>query len=100
MPSRYEGQGITLIEAQACALPSVAFNFVYGASDIIENGKNGFLIKQGDTVALTAAINRMMDNEQLRRSFGESAAYMAKRFYKENIFIKWTNLIYSFNSGK
>ena len=100
MPSRYEGQGITLIEAQACALPSVAFNFVYGASDIIENGKNGFLVKQGDTVALTAAINRMMDNEQLRRSFGESAAYMAKRFYKENIFIKWTNLISSFNSGK
>ncbi len=100
MPSRYEGQPITLIEAQACALPSVAFNFVYGASDIIENDKNGILIKQGDSAALTSAINKMMDNEQLRRSFGENAASMAKRFYKENIFIKWTTLISSLKNEK
>ncbi len=95
MPSRYEGQPITLIEAQSCALPSVAFDFCYGASDIIENGRNGILVTQGDTQALTAAITEMMDSEYLRRSAGEQAAAMATHFYKEHIFEKWIDLIHS-----
>ena len=95
MPSRYEGQPITLIEAQACALPSVAFNFIHGAADIIENGKNGVLVEQGDNAALTEAILNMMDSEQNRSSFGKAAEQKASRFFKENIFDCWIRLINS-----
>ena len=93
MPSRYEGQGIALIEAQACGLPSVATDFIYGATDIITNGSNGIVVEQGNTKALTDAISRMMASEELRRKYGAAAKATAQKYFKENVFGMWTELI-------
>lgn len=48
MPSRYEGLPMALMEAQSCGLPSVVFDFKYGAHDIVTNGYNGMIARQGD----------------------------------------------------
>ena len=93
MPSRYEGQGIALIEAQACGLPSVATDFQYGASDIIANGRNGIIVPQGNKKALAEAVCHMMSSEELRREYGTAARTTAQRFFKENVFGMWTELI-------
>lgn len=93
MPSRYEGQGIALIEAQACGLPSVATDFIYGATDIITNGCNGIVVEQGNAKALTDAVCRMMSSEERRREYGMAAKDDAKAYFKENVFGMWTELI-------
>lgn len=93
MPSRYEGQGIALIEAQACGLPSVATDFIYGATDIITNGSNGIVVEQGNAKALTDAISRMMASEELRREYGAAAKAAAQKYFKENVFGMWAELI-------
>lgn len=93
MSSHYEGQGIVLIEAQACGLPSVTFDFQYGASDIIRNEENGIIVKQDDTKAFTKAICKMMDSEQLRYDYGQKAQVMATQYSKTNIFNKWVSLL-------
>ena len=93
MPSRYEGQGIALIEAQACGLPSVVTDFEYGASDIVKNGINGIIVSQGDNAALIGAIDKMMASEELRMEYGRNATEVAKRYYKDNIIGKWIDLI-------
>lgn len=93
MTSRYEGLPMTLIEAQAYGLPSVVFNFQYGASDIITNRINGIIVNQGDTEAFIKATHEMIDNEALRRQMGDQAKENAKRFYQENIMPKWLRLI-------
>jgi glycosyltransferase involved in cell wall biosynthesis len=46
-PSKTETFGLTIIEALACSLPVAAYN-VQGPSDIITNGKDGYL---GDNLA-------------------------------------------------
>lgn len=93
MPSRYEGQPMTLIEAQACGLPSVVTNFKYGAADVIRDGFNGFIVDQGDSSQFTAAVSRMMDDPALRRRLGEHAIETSATYYKENIIGKWIELI-------
>ena len=95
MSSRYEGQPMTLIEAQSCGLPSVVTDFKYGASDIVKNNFNGLIVKQNDHKALADAINTMMSSEALRRQYGTNALSVGKQYYKENVFNKWLSLISS-----
>lgn len=93
MTSRYEGLPMTLIEAQACGLPSVVFNFQYGASDIVTDGHNGLIVEQGNTELFTEAVIKMLSSEALRKEYGTHALAVGKRYSKENIFKKWIKLI-------
>lgn len=93
MTSRYEGQPMTLIEAQACGLPSVVTDFNYGAKDIINDGYNGLIVPQGDTAAYARALSRMMADEALRASCGANARLTAKRFAPAEIMEKWQQLV-------
>lgn len=93
MSSHYEGQPIVLIEAQACGLPSVTFDFQYGASDIICNGVNGIIVKQDDTKAFAEAISKMMDSKQLRHDYGQKAQDIGILYSKTNIFNKWISFL-------
>lgn len=93
MTSRYEGQGIVLIEAQAAGLPSVVFDYEYGASDIVTDGLNGRLVPQGDMQAFTERLAEMMDKEDLRAQFGARAKKKVKAYFTENIMWRWQELI-------
>ena len=100
MTSRYEGLPMTLIEAQACGLPSVVFDFQYGASDIVTNNHNGLIIEQGNTRLFTEAVIRMMSSESLRKAYGKNAIETGRRYYKENIFNKWLHIINEYDNKK
>ena len=93
MTSRYEGLPMTLIEAQACGLPSVVFDYQYGAKDIVSNGYNGLLIEQGNRKLFIEAAMKMMSSEELRKEYGNNAIETGKRYSKENIFRKWIQII-------
>lgn len=93
MPSRYEGQPMTLIEAQACGLPSVVFNFKFGAADIVQNGVNGIIVEQDDCKAFSEALCKMMSSEDMRKKYGENALEVGRQYFKDNVFGKWVELI-------
>lgn len=93
MSSHYEGQGIAMVEAQACGLPSVSFNFKYGAKDIIKNQYNGILVEQDDEKAFIQAIEFLITHQNLRKEYGEKAISESKRYAKEAIFCQWKSLL-------
>lgn len=62
MPSLFEGLPLVLVEALVCERVAVGAR-TSGISDVIEDGKNGLLVKVGDVKELAAAIARVFRGE-------------------------------------
>lgn len=69
-PSYGEGLPTCVLEAGAMGLPVIATD-VGGTSEIIDNGKNGFLVKPGDIKALRKSIFQL-NKASLREKFGKN----------------------------
>ncbi len=95
MSSRFEGFGMVLIEAMACGVPCVSFDCPHGPADIITNGKDGFLVPNGNTDALAERLNLLIEHLYLRIEMGEHAKENVKRFLPENVMPQWDALFKS-----
>jgi glycosyltransferase involved in cell wall biosynthesis len=73
LPSSGDPRGTVTNEAMACGLPVVISNMVgiYGEGDIVRDGENGFVYRVGDNDALAALLDRLVEDEPLRRRMGE-----------------------------
>lgn len=95
LSSRFEGFGLVLVEAMACGLPGVSFACHCGPRDIISEGKDGFLVPDGDTEALAERINYLIEHEELRQKMGKAARLKAAEFQLDRIGAQWINLFES-----
>ena len=98
MSSRYEGLPLVLIEAMSCGLPCVSFRCKYGPEDIIEDGKTGLLVKDGDIKDLAQKILWMCQHEEQRIAMSISARKSAEKYKKEHIMPIWIKLFNDFDS--
>ncbi|TRO52808.1 glycosyltransferase family 1 protein, partial [Candidatus Bathyarchaeota archaeon] len=78
-PSIQEGQGITLLEAQATAKPVVAFN-LSAITEVVKNKETGLLVNP-NSYELANAISELLSNKELRDKMGKSARdFVIKNF--------------------
>jgi len=73
-----ETQGLVTIEAMAAGLPVVAVDGS-GTRDIVDHGKQGFLV-ENDVDALAKGINKLLADPQRMKRFSNSALKKAKTF--------------------
>ena len=85
IPSRSEGFPNALCEAMAAGVPCISFDFIAGPRDIIKNGEDGFIVEDGDLVALGDKILFLINNPETRNEIGTSATQNMKRFGAEKI---------------
>jgi glycosyltransferase involved in cell wall biosynthesis len=73
LPSRREGYGLVVVEAAACGTPTIVVRDPdSAATELIEEGQNGFVAESADAEALTAAILRVREEGfDLRRRTAE-----------------------------
>lgn len=92
MTSHYEGLPMVLLEAQAAGLPIVSFECKCGPKDVIEDGVDGFLVKEGDIDAMAEKLLLLMDDEMLRKKMGAVAFTRSERYAEDCIMQQWTDL--------
>ena len=95
MTSRYEGLPMILLEAQAYGIPIVSFKCQCGPADIITDGKDGFLVPEGNIPMMAEKLSMLMADYQLRAKMGKAAVLSSKRFDEERVMNQWENLFRS-----
>ena len=93
MPSYREGFSLTLLEAKINHLPCVSFNCASGPSDILSDGKDGFLIPCYDISEMSNKIQLLIDNPSLREKFSKNSHINLEKFDERVIMNKWKRLI-------
>lgn len=83
LSSLHEGLSIALIEALATGLPVVATR-VGGIPEVIADGRDGLLVPPASPDALHEAIERIVNDPDLRRRLGDRATARAAEFGIKN----------------
>jgi len=78
-PSSKEGWGVSVIEANACGTPTIAFD-VPGLRDSVADGYSGLLVKKQNKEALAEAILKVLKDEGLRLKLSKNSLKWARRF--------------------
>ncbi len=89
LPSKWEGNPLSVMEAMAAGLPVVA-TAVGGVPELVEDGVSGLLTPNEDLDALVAALQRLVDSVELRRRMSNAALQRAR----EKFDIRHTVLAY------
>lgn len=87
MFSKGEGYPNALMEALAVGVPSISSDCPAGGPrDMIVNGKNGFLVKPGDVIALVDRMGELLSNPLLRDQFSNNAISIRETNKNEKIY--------------
>ena len=79
MPSRFEGWGITGVEANAAGKPVLGTR-IKGLSEAVIDGKTALLIESENTQQLTQAMDHLIDNNGTRAELGREGRIRAKQY--------------------
>ena len=93
MTSPAEGWGLTITESLQRGVVPVIMNSSPVFSEIIEDNVSGILVEDNNLKEFCKAIERLMDDDNLRISIAANGLERAELFSKENTSLKWEKLI-------
>lgn len=91
-PSSFEGFGLSLAESFAMGLPAVGCKDCSAVNTLIRDGVNGYLVEPTPQ-AFASALEKLMSDGDLRRSFGGVGRKDMNNYSEERIWGIWEKLL-------
>lgn len=98
--SRYEGQGLVLLEAQACGLPIVSFDCDFGPREIISDGQDGVLCEPANPGALAQGLLKLLNDPALCTAMRHNARAAGARYMLPQVMQQWNALFEKLSASK
>jgi glycosyltransferase involved in cell wall biosynthesis len=93
LSSRFEGFGMTLVEAMACGVASISYDCDCGPRDIIQHGHNGLLVSPvGDVGKLAQSLHTLMTDDALRARLAANAPGVKQMFSTQKVLAMWRDV--------
>ena len=93
LSSDYEGNPLSVMEAMAAGLPIVS-TAAGGVPDLIESGKEGYLVQPADFQGLSDSMAALSRNREARHSLGLAAARRARKNYDVSMMVQAYEEVY------
>lgn len=85
LPTREDVWGLVINEAMAYGLPVITTDRCGAGIELIENGVNGYIVPLDDEKALAAAINKVLDDDELRGSMAAANITKIQKYTLETM---------------
>lgn len=92
LTSKSESFSLVLCEAMNFGVPCIAFDVDVGPREIIQDGKNGFLIENRNVDLMIKKIDEILGNIDKRKNMQIYARETSEKFYAKNVIEKWYSL--------
>ena len=94
LSSRFEGLVLVVIEAKMMGLPCISFNCPNSPKEVIQDGKDGWLVPKEDIDALAKELTlRLSDLDALKKAGEEGRKDASERYSPDAVKNEWINLI-------
>ena len=90
--SLFEPFGLVIPEAMSCGLPVVAYDCPYGPADIINDGLDGYLIKDNNIDVFIFRLCQLIEDEELRVKMAQNGVLSSQRYRADLIMPQWINM--------
>lgn len=84
---------MTILESMINETPVISYDFNYGPKELIDDGKNGFLVEDGNVEMLAEKMIYLLEHREVLDSFAEEAKNKAKDFNVTAIRQMWMDTI-------
>lgn len=92
--SEKEAFGLVLLEGFACGVPAIATD-IGGIPEVIEDGKNGFLVELGDVKSAAEKAKMLLEDPIMHKEFRENAIRTVDdKFNSASIVLQYEELYY------
>jgi glycosyltransferase involved in cell wall biosynthesis len=92
MSSMNEGLPVVLIESLVYGLPAISYDCPFGPREIITDGVNGVLVKNGDIKALSETIVKLASDDGYRLNLAAGTEGSVDKFSLDEVAAAWDKL--------